>query len=201
MNYSKFINRTLSNKNDINWNYYGSYINTIDLFQGYNAKRFIHEYFQNGEKELPLFLSPIVSNEINKNFLSANKKYLNLSFHPDERYQIPEDRAIHTVSGFFLGLLIENCINGTSTLSLESINHFPFAYLWFLSFLYHDYGYCVTERDDCPVNFPKCAPMPDLNENPTTGATFKEYQALSNIKKTFGINISPFSTFQKFLSC
>ncbi len=193
MLYSDFINQTLSNNNDIEWNYYNSHVNTDDIFNGLNSKEFIYGYFKNGVKTLPFFINADTANKFIERYFTAGRKNFALSFNYDEQYQMPQERAIHTVSGFFLGLLIENCINGIDTLSVDSPNYYPFSYLWFLTFLYHDYGYCVTERDDCPIQFPEHAPIPNEYGNYKSRITIYEYNALSQIKAKLGIDLSPFS--------
>ncbi len=125
MRYSNFIKRTMANRNGIDWNYYNIKIREEDLLQANNSSDFIQLYFKNGEKELAL-LNPIEANDSIHNYCVAGRKesVLNLDF--KEKYSLPDERSVHTVSGFFLGLLIENCLNGGNTLSIESLNEFPF---------------------------------------------------------------------------
>lgn len=198
MRYSNFIKLTISNNNEINWNYYGNDINTQDLLQANQSKDFIFQYFAHGEKTLSLLLNPFTAEQFIFDYFSAGQKEYALSFMYDEQYQLPEDRAIHTVSGFFLGLLIENCLTGAHTLAIENENYFPFTYLWFLTFLYHDYGYCVTERDDCLIRFPRTAPIPTIHDFPNKIFP-QEYGALSKAKKALGIDISPYSHSNTFI--
>jgi hypothetical protein len=193
MRYSDFIKRTMANENDIDWNYYNTEIREGSVLQAKNSADFIRLYFKNGEKELALLLNPIDSKDFINNFIVAGRKESVLNFEFKERYSLPNDRAIHTVSGFFLGLLIENCLNGRNTLTIESLNYFPFSYLWYLTFLYHDYGYCVTEREDNRIPLPSHAPIPDMNfsRNPYRICQ-QEYAALVKMKSELGINISMF---------
>lgn len=195
MRYCDFINQTISHENGIDWNYYRNDIATTDIFCSEVSSKFIKQYFENGEKALPLLLNPETADRFITNYFTAGRKESVLSYRFEEQYQLPAERAIHTVSGFFLGLLIENCINSFTPLSLVSVNHFPFAYLWFLTYLYHDYGYCVTEKEDCPIQYPQRAPIPDAY-NKYCPAT--EYRALGKIKKELGINLSPFSQLGAF---
>lgn len=197
MRYYDFINNTISHENDIDWNYYRNHINTADILQGNKSSDFIKQYFENGEKSFPFLLNPKTANRFITNYFIAGRKESALSFCFEEQYQLPDDRSVHTISGFFLGLLIENCINNTTTLSLNSANHFPFAYLWFLTFLYHDYGYCVTERENCLIQFPQHAPIPNANHGRPTRACPGDYRALTQIKRTLGIDMSPFSAFSR----
>ncbi len=193
MTYWDYINNTLSHENEIDWNYYGAQMGTDDILNGETSIDFIKQYFENGEKVLPLVLNPEVANRFITRYFTAARKEFALAYRFDEQYQLPPERAAHTVSGFFLGLLIENCINGTASLSLQSENYFPFSYLWFLTFLYHDYGYCVTERENCPIRYPQRAPIPRLNGARCTQSCCVEYGALTEIKRKLGISLSPFS--------
>lgn len=194
MTYCEFINNTLSHENEIAWNYYGNLMPTDSILSSETSNEFIKQYFESGEKVLPLVLNAEAADRFITQYFTAARKEFALAYRFDERYQLPPERAVHTVSGFFLGLLIENCINGTATLSLRSENHFPFSYLWFLTFLYHDYGYCVTERENCPIQYPQQAPIPMHNDVRYTRSSPREYRALAEIKRKLGISLSPFSS-------
>ncbi|MBR3921714.1 MAG: hypothetical protein IKJ45_01245, partial [Kiritimatiellae bacterium] len=193
MRYSSFIRDTLSSKNDIRWNYYGTPLDTEHILDAENAKVFIQDYFEVGEKNLPLLLEPAEAEQFIDRYFTAGRKKLVLSFQFDAQHQLPQERATHTVSGFLLGLLLENCLNGTNTLSVESQYDFPFTYLWFLTHLYHDYGYCIAERKDLPNPFPTHAPLPDFRRKKLNKISRNEYHALSQIKNVLGISLSPFS--------
>ena len=193
MKYCDFINQTISHENGIDWNYYRNDIATTDIFCSEVSSKFIKQYFENGEKALPLLLNPETADRFITNYFTAGRKESVLSYRFEEQYQLPAERAIHTVSGFFLGLLIENCINSFTPLSLVSVNHFPFAYLWFLTYLYHDYGYSVTEKEDCTIRYPQRAPIPCQSYTHYKYCHLGEYQALKEIKRKLGINLSPFS--------
>lgn len=198
MRYCDFINQTISRENGIDWNYYRNDIATTDIFCSEVSSKFIKQYFENGEKALPLLLNPETADRFITNYFTAGRKESVLSYRFEEQYQLPAERAIHTVSGFFLGLLIENCINSFTPLSLISANHFPFAYLWFLTYLYHDYGYSVTEKEDCPIQYPQRAPIPCQSYTHYKYCHPGEYQALKEIKRELGINLSPFSQLGAF---
>lgn len=198
MKYSRFIRDTLSSNNGIRWNYYQRPINASHILNENHAGSFIQDYFRTGEKNLPFLLEPAEAEPFINRYFESGRKKLVLSFQYDAQHQLPPDRAIHTVSGFFLGLLIEHCLNGTNTLSVRSQRFFPFSYLWFLTFLYHDYGYCIAERRDLPNPFPTQAPLPNLASNNPRRASRKEYYALSRIKDILGINLSPFSQFPSY---
>jgi len=135
MLFSDFIEDSLLGKNDIVWNYYHADINAENILQADTSSRFIQQYFENGEKELPLLLNPANATIFLENYFLAARKERVLSFEFDRQYALPAQRAIHTVSGFFLGLLIENCLNAENSLSIEHPGYFPFSYLWFLTFL------------------------------------------------------------------
>lgn len=198
MRYCDYINQTISHENGIDWNYYRNYIATTNIFCGKASSEFITQYFENGEKTLPLLLNPEKANRFITNYFTVGRKESVLSYRFEEQYQLPAERAVHTVSGFFLGLLIENCINNLTPLSIVSVNDFPFSYLWFLTYLYHDYGYCVTEKEDCHINFPQQAPIPNQNNAYYKRCSVTEYRALKEIKKQLGINLSPFYPFGAF---
>ncbi len=193
MLYAEIINQTISGDNDIEWNYYHTPIDTANILHEKNSSAFINEYFQCGEKMLPFMINAETAHSFINRYFGYGQKASVLAFNYDNPIQLPDERAIHTTSGFFLGLLIEHCINGTQTLSIESPNRYPFSYLWFLTFLYHDYGYCVTERDNAPIQFPRNAPIPPESYDRTI--TLREYAAFSQIKRSLGIDLSPFSPY------
>lgn len=66
---------------------------------------------------------------------------------------------------------------------------FSFSYLWFLPFLYHDYGYCVVERDDSPIAIPTRAPIPNNNYSRKL-----QVQVALNIEYTRGSHKLTFSS-------
>ncbi|MBE6007760.1 MAG: hypothetical protein E7235_01015 [Lachnospiraceae bacterium] len=197
MKYYDFINNTISNNNNINWNYYNDDINTTNILNSKTSIDFIKQYFKNGRKDLPLILDPETANIFITNYFKVGQKETILFNHFNEHCDLPAERAIHTVSGFFLGLLVENCINGSTPIHITNTKQgfFPFSYLWFLTFLYHDYGYCVTERTDCPFQYPQHAPIPNQNNTDHKYCASKENRALTQIKGILGINLSPFRQF------
>lgn len=166
------------------------------VLDGKYAEGFIQNYFNAGAKYLPFLVNPDEAAQFIDRYFKAGRKDFALAFRHDAQHQLPQDRAAHTISGFFLGLLIEHCLTGANSLAVDEPYYFPFSYLWFLTFLYHDYGYCVAERDDLPNPFPICAPHPDLIDNARNPIAFREYHALSKIKRNLGITLSPFSQYQ-----
>lgn len=196
LRYSDFINETMLDKTGINWNYYGVPIATKNVITATESLKFIHQYFEVGEKGLPLVLDPMEASFFIHTCFRAGCKENVLSWTPNfkKNTALPDDRAIHTVSGFFLGLLIENCLNGDRFLALERPLWLPFSYLWFLTFLYHDYGYCVTEKENAPIQAPSHAPIPSVMcPRRISGAQRSEYVELCRVKRRLGINLSLFS--------
>jgi hypothetical protein len=63
--------------------------------------------------------------------------------------ELPGGRAIHTVSAFFPGILIESAMFGDDHLyaAVDNDDGFTFHYLWFLTCLYHDIGYRMNVCD------------------------------------------------------
>ena len=165
------------------------------VLDGKHAESFIQDYFNAGAKYLPFLVNPDEAEQFIDRYFKAGRKDFALAFRHDAQHQLPQNRAAHTISGFFLGLLIEHCLTGTNTLAVDEPYFFPFSYLWFLTFLYHDYGYCVAERDDLPNPFPICAPHYDLIDNTPNPIARWEYRALSKVRRTLGITLSPFSQY------
>ena len=191
MKYIDFLNSTLNNKNDIAWNYYNRIIDTFDILGGNRSKQFLYNYFCNGAKVGAFCLDEGFATDFINEYFSAGGKGDALSFRFDEQRQLPNLRARHTVSGFFFGLLIENCLSGVNTLRIRSFADFPFCYLWFLTYLYHDYGYCVAEREDgCGIKVPSEAPTPRCDR---MNVQHCEYAALRKIKRELGIDLSIYS--------
>lgn len=193
MLYFELVNRILCD-NEIRWNYYNnSKMPVSNILQANQSRKFISEYFNNGSKYFTLLLPPMLNlRECEYPFES-----LMMSIKDWDNISLPDDRAIHTVSGFFLGLLIEKCLNGERTLAIKLMNTYEFTYLWFLMFLYHDYGYCITEREKAPITVPPTMPIQGIETN--LNYTPKEYSALRRIKKELDIDFSPYSYNLKIL--
>ena len=203
MRYNDFIAQTLSGENDIIWDYYGQgnnqCWNKCDLLNPQTSSRFIKEYFKSGAKELPIILDGRDANNFINQYFSVAQKEFALSLNIYNDITLPDTRATHTVSGYFLGLLVEKCLMGENSLSIHTRQcHFPFTYLWFLTYLYHDYGYCVAEREDnkSPITIPPRAPIPvqTLGNRIQLG----EYRTLSAVRRKLGICLSPYSTYHSF---
>lgn len=96
------------------WNYYDC--NMSFPFSYIEAKRFIEQYFEQGAKKNVIL--PMID-------------------------EIDCMRSMHTISVFFIGLLLKrNMGQNLNIRSLDSENY-EFSYLWFLVCLYHDMGYAV----------------------------------------------------------
>ena len=109
----------LYKQNEKDWNYYErTMINPFE--DSFLVKDFIKEYFNYGGKSM------VVAELIN---------------------EMEPMRHSHTVSTFFLGLLLKQkkCPN-LEILSLQNDNNFKFSYLWFIVCLFHDMGY-IQEND------------------------------------------------------
>ena len=76
-------------------------------------------------------------------------------------------------------------------LRVGELAELPFSYLWFLTFLYHDYGYCIAENDNSFLSVPRNAPIPRAYNT----AHVSEYSVLRNIKDKLNITTSPFPTY------
>lgn len=104
-------------KENREWNYYDAEISKP--FDSYKAKKFIKQYFEYGAKKRVIL--PFI----------------------DEMDSI---RYVHTVSTFFIGLLIKREICPELTILSRGYEDYKFSYLWFLVCLFHDMGY-VIEND------------------------------------------------------
>ncbi len=78
-------------------------------------------------------------------------------------YRLSPLRQIHTVSTFFLGLYLYNFLKVSSHRKYEP----NFKYLWFLTCLYHDFGYIIedgidrTWTDKIKYDVYKCLKIPN----------------------------------------
>ena len=126
MKYSQFIQETLSSKNGIQWNYYQRSMDIQCVLDGKHAEGFIQDYFNAGAKYLPFLVNPDEAEQFIDRYFKAGCKDFALAFRHDAQHQLPQDRATHTISGFFLGLLIEYCLTGTNTLAIDEPYFFPF---------------------------------------------------------------------------
>lgn len=101
------------------WNYYSC--NMTFPFEATEARIFIKEYFEQGAKRGVIF--PVID-------------------------EINSMRSMHTVSAFFIGLLLKKSIGENLDIICSNSDDYEFSYLWFLVCLYHDMGYAI-ENDQC----------------------------------------------------
>ena len=145
MTFFKFI-QEIQKTNDPEWNYYRTNISVNPLVTPERCAQFILEYFLNGEKGFAVFeLNEQDGFALTPSFRSY-KCYSETNICPPN---FSEYRAVHTVSAFFLGVFLECCLTrgkGGGVEILAGNRFFPFSYLWFLTCLYHDYGYIVEEN-------------------------------------------------------
>lgn len=173
--------------NQPEWNYYNSDITINPLITPERSPEFIQAYFKNGQKGLAFM-------DMDENTEASIQHW----FEHEGRQprpecgisliQLSEYRAIHTVSAFFLGTMLENCLmkDPSGLQILTGDQHFPFSYLWFLTCLYHDYGYIVEENW-----------IPRLSRRSDT-ASAAEHDAkrgwyyLADVKRRLQITVSPY---------
>lgn len=95
---------------------------------------------------------------IQQYFIAGQKSILTESI-----YSLSPLRQIHTVSTFFLGLYLYNFLKVSSHRKYEP----NFKYLWFLTCLYHDFGYIIedgidrTWTDKIKYDVYKCLKIPN----------------------------------------
>lgn len=100
--------------NSTEWNYYDT--NIRKTFDRYKASEFIKQYFENGAKKRVIL--PLI-------------------------YEIDPMRQVHTVSAFFIGLLIKRELCPNLIVYSQEYEDYEFSYLWFLVCLFHDMGYAI----------------------------------------------------------
>ena len=145
------IQELINEENSVSWKYYQYWFPNISadtLLSEQGSISFIKGYFSAGVKESPLYLDPFGANYKNE-YLLHNKESL-LSDSTFSIDNLPGDRAVHTVSAFFLGILIENAMFGNNHLTarVNGDNSFTFPYIWFLTCLYHDFGYQFEQNNE-----------------------------------------------------
>lgn len=131
------------------WNYYRNQPNNYprmrgiiryhrdaleDILQEQNACEFIQEYFRAGEKHRAL-----------DGILDSGCMKESMVF-----------RCQHTVSAFFLGLVLARSLGDREfTFEIEN-ERFDFTYVWFLTCLYHDIGYVFELDSDIQAKIREC---------------------------------------------
>lgn len=96
------------------WNYYN--MDSVWPFDDVEARNFIKQYFENGAKKGVVL--PMID-------------------------EIDSMRHLHSVSAFFLGLLIKRELCPDLTIYSKASEPYEFSYLWFLVCLFHDMGYAI----------------------------------------------------------
>lgn len=183
------IQNLINEDNSVPWKYYQHWYPNISadtLFSGQGSISFIKGYFSAGAKESPLYLEPFGAKYKNE-FLLHNKESL-LSDSTFSIDNLPGDRAIHTVSAFFLGILVESAMFGNNHLTarVNCGNAFPFPYLWFLTCLYHDIGYQFEKDKDYYNNIKLRLPQ-NYNSAPKTyGYSFALDKVFLSLDISFG---------------
>lgn len=119
-----------------------SYLNKAE--QLFNQKRKWDYYSCHYQRTLrDVFEYPV--DFIGETFISGHKHKLT-----DQNAQAPnisDARAAHSISAYFMGfILAEGLLRNMNNFCEIEDNEFPFSYAWYLTSLYHDYGYCF-ERD------------------------------------------------------
>lgn len=147
----------LNNENGIAWDYYQAPPMTANPIENPSESwEFIKGYFNSGQKGRALDFSPNG---------------------PDNLLQLSQTRSIHTVSTFFIGLLICHWLyKGKEPVFGHDGVELPFRYLWFLASLYHDFGYVV---EDDKGQFPIARRSP-LN---TRNNSIRGYRELVDIRE------------------
>ncbi len=131
------------------WQYYNDLsVNPIETPS--LAISFIQEYFEEGVKE-------------NVFDLRWEKDFGN-----------PYVRASHTVSTFFLGVLLQ--LKQDSSFCIEE-GRYPFAYMWFICCLYHDIGY-VFENNRLTVSRAELEQVHEQHQNIHINERVKYYEVL-----------------------
>lgn len=96
------------------WNYYN--VDIINPFDKDKARDFIKQYFENGAKKRVIL--PLID-------------------------EIDPMRHVHTISTFFIGILIKRELCSNLTIHSQEDEDYEFSYLWFLVCLFHDIGYAI----------------------------------------------------------
>ncbi len=131
MNFFDFMRNTFVTNEPV-WNYYGTEIYTDPVASPGRSAQFIQDYFLQGQKG-DIVYELDAHHDVNIHGISL---------------LLSEYRATHTVSAFFLGIFLEDCLTQGQCGADLAVHgdFFPFSYLWFLTCLYHDYGYIVEEN-------------------------------------------------------
>lgn len=167
MNFFDFMRNTFVTNEPV-WNYYGTEIYTDPVASPGRSAQFIQDYFLQGQKG-DIVYELDAHHDVNIHGISI---------------LLSEYRATHTVSAFFLGIFLEDCLTQGQCGADLAVHgdFFPFSYLWFLTCLYHDYGYIVEENWK-----PSCR-----RYNEARICSLDGYYRLRNIKRELDIIYSPY---------
>lgn len=167
MNFFDFMRNTFVTNEPV-WNYYGTEIYTDPVASPGRSAQFIQDYFLQGQKG-DIVYELDAHHDVNIHGISL---------------LLSEYRATHTVSAFFLGIFLEDCLTQGQCGADLAVHgdFFPFSYLWFLTCLYHDYGYIVEENWK-----PSCR-----RYNEARICSLDGYYRLRNIKRELDITYSPY---------
>ena len=122
MNLFEIINRLQMNERDY-WDYYqGITVNPIASPQ--RANEFINEFFTLGSKE-GIFQNQFIN---------------------DENDRVIIEHTTHTIKTFFIGIYLQQQIDRYLSINSSVGTNYPFSYLWYLSCLFHDYGYRFEQK-------------------------------------------------------
>lgn len=122
MNLFEMINNLHNNDTDY-WDYYrGITVNPVKYPQ--RAYEFINEFFTLGSKD------HIFRNEFD---------------HNDNGNLVIEHNA-HTIKVFFIGIYLQKQLERELSIYSNAGTNYPFSYLWYLSCLFHDYGYRYEQK-------------------------------------------------------
>lgn len=103
-----------------------------DKWKYYKGKRGCYKSYD--------FLSENFSNYFIQQYFSTGKK----SILTESLWRLSRLRQMHTVSTFFIGLYLYQFLNVSDYRKYKP----SFRYLWFLSCLYHDFGYIIEDNID-----------------------------------------------------
>lgn len=123
MNLYMKINNLYNNDKSY-WDYYeGMTVNPID--NPSEAARFISEFFSLGSKE---------------------NIFCNTLFCENENTPLVISHDAHTIKVFFIGIILQQLLDGNLSIKSNSGTDYPFSYFWYLTCLFHDFGYRFEEN-------------------------------------------------------
>lgn len=114
----------------------------------YYQKNVPNTFFNNGKSFNRILEDPDDAMQFIKDyFYIGDKTDALVKIDLDRLREKAENRFIHIVSTFFLGLKIAECF-GVCT-AVRDEKNMSFQYKWFLACLYHDLGYCYEKDCSC----------------------------------------------------